>query len=1063
MLAEQNHYVLPAGMPAVVVFFLAAAAIAAWVGSHAFKRRLRGLTGWVTMLAIRVVLAFAAVFLTMQAVQHLLVLGTSWPLWPIALAAAAAVELLLILYDHERRTVSRHTGIAIAVLRIALMLLVVAMLTQPLKSLSLTKDFQRVVAILVDDSASMHVPQTQLTAPEKVRRAEMLGIISRPYRLEEVHQDLEQVRSDLSALHDWLNEVGRSDAKQMGRQLAGRADSMSDTLQRARERLDKQTRAMDDLIVGKLKMGRETDTALKNFKATLIVSVRSRLDEAIGIAGDDDEGHLAQSHGRLRQAVRQAVAALTEGLPKVLRVSETVDETYYKSLPPEQRTKIDAVTRKTRHQLARSLLLQPGAIRRPGGKKMDDSLLDRLRKRYRVNIYTFAAKAQSVDVKRWTQAKPVSAASLPASQQETNIAAALQEVMTQLQGRNLAGVILLTDGRHNTPERVEQLAHELGVQNVGISSVVFGSQKPPRDAAVVAIEPPETVYVGDRMAVKTELKLDGLAGETVKVVLYDGEDQVADELVRVGDGEDRLRKKIELAAEPKESGQHRYRIHIEGADGGPVPREVFTQNNTYPFTVSVSRDKTKLLLVESRPRWEYRYVKNLFDGRDRTVRLQYVLLTPDEILGQRARARIHASASRGDDQTEATALPKDVEEWLKFDVIILGDVSPAMLGPEGITALRKFVVDRGGTLVVVAGPGYMPHAFAQTDLRELLPVEIVQPTEGAEATASADPAFRIALTSEGRENIIMRQNVDPKANLDVWRSVPQLYWRCGGSAMKDALVLAYALPPDAPELVRKSHEGDVEEKDVRTIREYQRRRALITIRRLDPGKVMFIGTDRTWRLRYRVGDTYHHKFWGQILRWATASKLPSGTDFVKIGTNRTRYSPRDNIGVRVKIVQPDFTPVVSDEVAVNVFLDKKRVLRRKLEYVRDSAGIYTGSLGELPSGAYTVELDAPVAKGLLDRDNVEKVAASFSVDPVAPAEQIELGADRGLLNRLATLSGGTMTEPSQAYEILDRMGKTERVDQRPRQYTLWDWWPLLVLMVLIATAEWILRKKAGLA
>ena len=1063
MLAEQNHYVLPAGMPAVVVVLLAAAAIAAWVGSHAFKRRFRGIAAWVIMLAIRVAVGAAAVFLVMQAVQHVLVLGTSWPLWPIALGAAGGVELLLILYEHERKTIGRHTGVAIAALRIALMLLIVAMLTQPLKSLSLTKDFKRVVAVLIDDSASMHVPETQLTEAEKVRRAEMLGIVSRPYRLEDVHQDLEQIRAELAALQEWLNQVGRLDSRQRGQQLAARAAAVNESLTLARRKLDKQTEMIGDLIVGKLKMARETDTALKNFKAMLIVSVRSRLDEAIGITDDDDAAHLARSHGRLRQAVRQAAAGLTDGLPKIIHVSETIDETYYKSLPPAQRTKIDAVTRKTRHQLARSLLLQGGAIRRPGEKRMSKSLLDQLLRRYRVNVYTFASRAQSVDIKRWTEAKAVRAASLPAAQQETNIAAALQEVMTQLQGRDLAGVILLTDGRHNTPEPVEQLAHELGVQDVGVSSVVFGSKKPPRDAAVVSIDPPETVYAGDRMAVKTELKLDGLAGETVKVVLYDGEDPVANEIVRVPAGEDRVRKKIELTAEPKDPGQHHYRVHIEGADGEEVAREVFSENNTYPFTVSVSRDKTKLLLIESRPRWEYRYIKNLFDGRDRTVRLQYVLLKPDEILGQRPRATVHASASRAEDQTEATALPKDVEEWLKFDAIILGDVSPAMLGPGGIDALRKFVVDRGGTLIVIAGPMFMPHAFEQTDLRELLPVEMIQPAEGAEAMASADTAFRIALSAEGRENIIMRQHVDPKENLDVWRSVPPLYWRCGGAAMKDALVLAYALPDDAPQAVRKAHEGGAAGADVQTLREYQRRRALITVRRLDPGKIMFIGTDRTWRLRYRVGDTYHHKFWGQVLRWATATKLPSGTDFVKIGTNRTRYSPRDNIRVRVKIVRPDFTPVVSDEVAVNVFVDKKRVLRRKLEYVRDSAGIYTGSLGEMPSGAYTVELDAPVAKSLLQRDNVEKVATSFSVDPVAPAEQIELSADRGLLNRLATLSGGTMVQPSQAYEILDRMGQNEQVDQRPRQYTLWDWWPLLVVMVMIATAEWILRKKAGLA
>ena len=33
------------------------------------------------------------------------------------------------------------------------------------------------------------------------------------------------------------------------------------------------------------------------------------------------------------------------------------------------------------------------------------------------------------------------------------------------------------------------------------------------------------------------------------------------------------------------------------------------------------------------------------------------------------------------------------------------------------------------------------------------------------------------------------------------------------------------------------------------------------------GRVLFVGIDSTWRWRYRVGDTYHHRFWGQLVRW----------------------------------------------------------------------------------------------------------------------------------------------------------------------------------------------------
>ena len=51
----------------------------------------------------------------------------------------------------------------------------------------------------------------------------------------------------------------------------------------------------------------------------------------------------------------------------------------------------------------------------------------------------------------------------------------------------------------------------------------------------------------------------------------------------------------------------------------------------------------------------------------------------------------------------------------------------------------------------------------------------------------------------------------------------------------------------------------------------------------------------------------------------------------------------------------------------------------------------------------------------------------------------------------------------QAASVLDVLGTNRKVDREHREYVIWHSWPLLVLMVMIAAVEWILRKKAGLA
>jgi hypothetical protein len=256
----------------------------------------------------------------------------------------------------------------------------------------------------------------------------------------------------------------------------------------------------------------------------------------------------------------------------------------------------------------------------------------------------------------------------------------------------------------------------------------------------------------------------------------------------------------------------------------------------------------------------------------------------------------------------------------------------------------------------------------------------------------------------------------------------------------------------------------VDESTLAKRRDFERTRALIAHHNIASGRVMTLCTDRTWRLRYRIGDTYHHRFWGQVLRWATADKLPAGTQTVKIGTDRTRYAPGGTIRVRASIAREDFTPLVGrDDVAVNVFAGDEKVAGQVLKYVPDSPGLYEANLGALPAGTYRVELDSPAARPILRRQNADVVSTEFSVDPATPAEQAELAPDRGLLSRLATLTGGTVADPARPEAVLDALGPPTEVEIERREYVLWDSLPMLLLVVAVATAEWLLRKKVGLA
>ena len=130
-------------------------------------------------------------------------------------------------------------------------------------------------------------------------------------------------------------------------------------------------------------------------------------------------------------------------------------------------------------------------------------------------------------------------------------------------------------GRRPPRSGKDPIRRKLPDERVPVCSVVFGGKMPPRDAAIVSIEPPETVYAGDKLNVKVQLKLDGLAGQKVRLGLYDGKDRIAEEIVTVPNDRDRMRTKRELSAEPKEPGQHNYQVRLEGPDGQAIEGEAF--------------------------------------------------------------------------------------------------------------------------------------------------------------------------------------------------------------------------------------------------------------------------------------------------------------------------------------------------------------------------------------------------------------------------------------------------------------------------------------------------------
>ena len=716
----------------------------------------------------------------------------------------------------------------------------------------------------------------------------------------------------------------------------------------------------------------------------------------------------------------------------------------WEALPEAARAKVSALCETTRVALACALLTQPGADGTP--------FLATLGGRYDLDLFAVGrglARATEADLRAGLAPTGTLSFAERHFQGATDLTAALEGVLKEIPSEHLAGVLLVSDGLHNADTSVLPVTRRFGAQGAPICGVMVGGTRLPFDVALADVAAPESVFLGDRVRMVASVRATGAAGRTIKVSLLCETNVVEEQEWKIAS--DDWQREIRLAHEPTTNGVVRYTVRAETLDG-----ELFADNNVWRADVAVSDDRINVLLVDHSPRWEFRYLRNLFFGRDKSVHLQSWLVHPDQVSGAAAAALPPASAGRKFGDAESGGWPNGREEWRAFDVIILGDLDAQTLTPQVQEEIRACVVDRGALLVLIGGPRAMPHAFApDSPLAALAPFTVRAQTEYWQGP---ETAFRLRLTPAGQGHPVMVQSGSLSENEEVWTSLPPFDWRLPVTAKPGAEILAVALPEGGE---REQVLTDVRQaaEHLEAVMQHRARHALIASQRVGRGKVLGLAFDRTWRLRYRTGDTRHHRFWGQVMRWGLGERLRAGNERFRAGTDRLVYGPDDPVTVMARLLNEDYSGVADARLEAVLRSGGGEITRVTLAPRAESHGFYEATLPpQTQAGAFDLEVVR------LDAVMPERVETSFLV--TASRRPIEMGTvrpSRDTLEALAKGTGGRVVTPDRLAELAEAFGEGRGTVQERREIALWNHPLVLLLLALLLTAEWLLRKRAGLA
>ncbi len=705
-----------------------------------------------------------------------------------------------------------------------------------------------------------------------------------------------------------------------------------------------------------------------------------------------------------------------------------------------------AADKLTRADVARRLLADEGA-----------SLLKAITAKHKVELAAFDREVW--EIKPEQLGEPFDSARPGAM--FTDLRAPLMHALESpgLARQRTVGVVLLTDGQHNGPRSPVEKAQELGKLRVPVYPVALGARKAPPDVAVLEVKAPSNVFKDVDASVEARFKVSGLPAQEILVELHQGKGPPAEEHVKrvQHDGTDRVYS-VPFQVRMDQAGTHALEVKVRPTLKDPP--EINAENNARKAVVRVNADRAKVLLIDGEARWEYHYLASAL-RRDEGVKSDSVVFVQPRV-GRIPEAELEKIGN------PRLILPRPAEKddedpLVKYDCIVLGDVAPEQMPLEDRRRLEKYVADRGGTLVLLAGKRHMPLAYRSDGGEEDDPIVKMLPVEKPRAVSPVE-GFAVTLTHEGRLTSFLQMDKTPQESDRRWAEFPRHYWGLVGRLKPGALALAYIAQDQ-----RSKEAANDEKKD-----SLERAQALIVRQHYGFGRVLLVGLDSTWRWRYKTGDAYHHRFWGQVMRWAASDKLlPAGNDLVRYGSREPVYRQGQEVEVMVRLEEgaPPLPP--GTLAAVRVYrqqADGKEEPAALVELTRNERQprLLGGTVRDLPPGQYRVELHIPALADALKEPDPEKQQRRdvFTVLPGEGGELVELATNWALLESLALASKGKVIAPEDVGRLAELLTSQVETRERRDEQKLWQdaplVWVTLGVVLLLLSVEWVGRKLAGL-
>ncbi len=599
----------------------------------------------------------------------------------------------------------------------------------------------------------------------------------------------------------------------------------------------------------------------------------------------------------------------------------------------------------------------------------------------------------------------------------TSLGLPISQVRDTFKGDELAGVVIFSDGRDNTGIDPLTAAKQL---KAPIFTVGFGRKKEKeekvkeQDLAIVAVAHDKRLVVGHKTDVTVSVSSKGFAARSVPVELVLDGQVLATSVVALSP--DRPERQVTMTLKAQAPGQFVYVVRVP-----PDPAEGNKANNEKPVPVFVTDPVARVLYVEARPRWEFKFVSRVLSAYKNVEHTSVVRMGPDRSIIQGSKP---AAAAR--------IAPMPPAQLQQLKAVIIGDVPKSFFTPRQIATIAA-LVEQGSAVMLLGGQdSFGPDGFAGTPLAPMMPAQLLG------RASYTERRFGVELTAEGKAHPAF-QNVEHD-----WSKAPDLI----------SLVGVGELKPGATVLMRTSD---------------NQQQPVVIVHRYGRGKVVMVLTDCTWRWKLGMAEggtnvDLQTIFWRQLISWMMPEQeAEKEKQSVQLIADKLQYELNEQVKLTISALDAEGSPAPRAKVICHIYAPDGKVIEQAASYGKMAGGGegqaegFTAAFTTYTSGKYKVVATA-TADGIdLGRDELSFVVGDTSV------EMNETDPNRELLEKIAKASRGQYCkgnyyEPANAGQIArDIVIKTKKNTWQKTEEVWNEWW-VFIAIVALACTEWITRR-----